>query len=311
MTISKNLIYSSFIITLVILILPFIQGLSYDLYFEIRLPTYISAFSVGALLSLVGLSFQRIFRNDLAGPYTIGISSSASLGILILSALGINSWFLSSFVGIILGLLVLIPLWSLMNGRDKANAHNLILAGVALNILFSGLIILILFFSMDLDFIKLVHWTMGNIQSIGWLIPSVCFFSLLLLLLNLMSQHRNYDSLLLGDELLIVEKFPLKKFKINQLIILTILLGVCVSLHGPVSFIGFVVPHLIKNTIGAGRNYKELVTLSAIWGGTLLTLFEGLTYMSIFRNKIPVGVVTTILGSLCFLYILLKNRGNN
>lgn len=280
---------------------------------DIRIPTYLSAFSTGSLLALVGLSFQRVFRNDLAGPYTLGVSSGSSLGILIVSYIGIQSIWIGSLFGVIISLIILLGLIKFL--KDKTS-NTLILAGICLNILFSGLLVFLLFISEDLDLVNFIRWTMGNVQSYGLSLALPTIIVSIVILLGHIIRSKQYDALLLGDNIARLTSFDPLKFKTFQLILLSLGLGVCISIHGPVSFVGFVIPHMVKrfkllNFNNEISDFKQLSVLVFLWGGNFLLLCEFLSTILPTALKLPVGVVTTLIGSILMIFILIYSEKTN
>ncbi len=282
------------------------SNLSNDVIKEIRIPTYLSALSTGSLLALIGVSFQRIFRNDLAGPYTLGVSSASSLGILIASLLGITSWWIGSIFGVILSVLILLVIIRVL--KDKSS-NTLILAGICLNIFLGGLLILLLFLDQNLDLINFIRWTMGNVQVFGINLALPTILLSILVLINHFTKNQQYDAILLGDDIALVSGKLSLNFYSWEIIILSLALGVCISIHGPVSFVGFVIPHLVKrfkllNFNQPIRDFKNLSYLAFSWGGLFLLYCEYLSIILPTPFKLPVGVITTVCGSFLMIFVL-------
>jgi iron complex transport system permease protein len=280
-----------------------------SIVFQIRLPRMVLALAIGGALAVSGVIFQGLFQNPLVEPYTLGISGGAALGVSICIILGLKNILgyyilpLSGFIGAALSLLVIYTL-SVKKGIIKTN--KLLLIGVMISFISSSLIILILALSEKEKFYEIFFWTMGSLEESNWfLINTAVWISLAgLLISGFFWQELN--ALSLGEENAVHLGLKVEKSKFFLLILSSILTGVSVSLAGIISFVGLVVPHLMRNF--AGNDHRILLISSYIFGAIFLILCDTMARVIVAPSELPVGVITGIVGGVLFIYTLMKTK---
>lgn len=274
---------------------------SYNIFLILTLPTLLSAFFVGGILGLGGLHFQRLFRNELAGPFTLGVSSSATLGVALANSLNIEIWFFDAFSGALFSIFTLLVLQKILLKKQN---HSLIVMGLVLSTLYSGLTLFIQFYSSEWNIINLFHWTMGNLNTIGFeaLIPlvilSIIFLSYSLYL------SKKMDLFELGD---LIAKSKGLNISIHEKIIFittSIFVALTISYAGPIGFIGLIAPHLIYRILPAKSSFRIIGSFTS--GALLLSTCYLISHQFSADFNLPIGLITSTFGSLVFLGIALK-----
>ncbi|MDG6773727.1 iron ABC transporter permease [Thiomicrorhabdus sp. ZW0627] len=279
---------------------------------EIRLPRILMAALVGAGLAVAGVSLQALFRNPLAEPGLIGVSSSAALGAVLVIVLGaalwgeVQSWqmSLSAFAAAAAATLLL---YSIATRNGHTDVALMLLAGVALNAIAGALTGLLITVSSDVQLRSVMFWMMGSFSSISWQSVGLMTFVGLIVLVRLMSLSRALNALLLGEQSCLHMGYALQSLKFQIMGLSALLVGVSVSLVGVIGFVGLMVPHMVRLWVGPDHRY--LIPLSALGGAVLLVLADWLARLAMQPAELPIGLLMALLGGPFFLMMLLKRRG--
>ncbi len=280
---------------------------SYLLFWELRIPRVTIAFFSGAILSLAGLVFQSLFRNPLTTPFTLGVASGATLGtaIAIVFFAGAVFWqYLFSFTG---ALLTVFILFLISRSLKTTQTNSLLLVGVALSFFYSAALMVLFFLSDFSQSYSIVRFTMGSLNIIGFdLVYPVCIASILLL--SAIFFYRTELKLLLAS----LDFAFLKGIEVGRLTIMLLLLtslatAVCVSIIGPIGFVGLIVPHIIKTLYQ--KSSDQLIFPTFFYGGVFLVLCDLIARNLGASSDIPIGVITSLVGGPFFIYLILhRNR---
>lgn len=271
--------------------------------FELRMPRTLLAFLAGSGLAIAGLILQTVTRNPLADPYLFGISSGASFGVVLLMALaGISAGFMLSAAAL-LGSLLAMSLLILIAGRQQsAQVESMLLAGVALSFLFSAFTSLLLYWSDPQAVAAILFWTLGSFARAQWatlwlplLVITLCTFVML-------SFRRQLNAMLLGDESAITLGVRVQRFRVLMLVLSSLITAVLVAMCGGIGFVGLMVPHIVRFFISQGTIAGLLVT--SLVGGTFMVWVDVLSRSLLKNQELPVGVITTAIGSVFFLSLL-------
>jgi iron complex transport system permease protein len=272
----------------------------------IRLPRMLVATFVGAALASTGAVLQAIFRNPMADPTIIGVSSGGALGAVTIISLGIanqNIWFLPAGA-FFSGLLTVFVIYWLGTVGGRTAIHTLLLAGVAVSSFCSAIVTLLLSLS-PLETVKqMLFWLMGGLDGSTWThvwIVAV-FFSIGFLLY--LTQSNALDLLSIGEEQAEGVGVPAQTVKILLLATAGIITGACVSVTGVIGFVGLIVPHIIR--IWLGPVHRLLLPASALGGAILLNISDLMARMILLPIELNVGILTSCLGAPFFLYLLRK-----
>nr|WP_324612893.1 iron ABC transporter permease [Ferrimonas aestuarii] len=270
---------------------------------ELRFPRVLMAMICGAGLAVCGSVLQSITRNPLADPYLFGISSGASLGAVIALTIGLGTIGLpvAAFAGALIAVMVVMVM-----ARD-GRIEGLILAGVAISFLLGSLANLVLYFSEAQAIQAVLFWTMGSFARAGWGDLGIPALILLVALIVIAHQQRALMALMAGDESAHTQGVAVQPLRLGMLLLTALLTATLVANCGGIGFVGLMVPHIVRMLIGSGGVIGILVT--AITGALLMVWVDLLARWLLPSQELPVGVVTAILGSVFFLGLLIKRRG--
>ena len=282
--------------------------------FDIRLPRILLAICVGAVLSSTGAVMQGLFRNPLADPSLIGVSSGASVGasLMIVAAggfihsgalLGLSLVAVGAFVG---GFVATLVVYRLATSGIGTSVTTMLLAGIAIAAIAGALNSLLSYFS-DNDMLRQISlWQMGNLSGASWTKVTIMAFVALLLMSLFPRDSRALNALLLGESEARHLGVDVQAVK-RRLIILTALgVGVCVALAGLVGFVGLIIPHIVRLAIGP--DHRWLIPASALAGATLLVIADSLARIVVVPAELPTGILTALLGAPFFFALLLQQR---
>lgn len=281
-----------------------------NIILEVRLPRVIIASFAGASLALCGVVMQGMFRNPLASPSILGVSSGASLGAVIAIFLGfslISTWAIPIFAFIGAGITLFI-VYRVSLSRGETNIATLLLSGVAIGALNVSAMSLLLALSLNnWDVARMIiYWTMGGLDGRTWdhvfiIVPIVASSFVLLLFYS-----RQLNILLLGEQHAQSVGVDVIKTRKHLLIISTAMVAGSISVVGGIGFIGLVVPHILRLLLGPSHRY---LIPASIFGGAITLLSADLFVKTFFAQQaIPLGVITAALGAPFFLFLLLKQR---
>ncbi|MEW6067674.1 MAG: iron ABC transporter permease [Nitrospirota bacterium] len=275
-----------------------------EVLLSIRLPRVIIAVIMGMALGASGVILQGVLRNPLADPYILGISSGASLTAALCLLSGIYSLgrFTLPFTAFIGASLVSILVGLFGWRRGGLWPERLLLAGIGLSFLFHAIIMLLMSISTDEGLRRTVLWMFGDLSLADWsLIP----YGMVFIITGLgISMHRAkaLNSLILGDEFTHSLGFSVRKERLLLFVSMALMTAASVSLGGIIGFVGLLVPHIMRFLIGADSRF--LIPASALGGGALLCLSDLIGRSIISPIEIPSGIITAIIGSPYFLYLL-------
>ena len=285
---------------------------------DYRLPKAITAILVGAGLSISGLLMQTLFRNPLAGPFVLGISSGASLGVALL-VLGVST-FSGSLAGLSfsnfgiaiaasIGSLLVLSMVMLV-ARKVKNTMSILIIGLMFGSFTAAIISVLAYFSPAEKLQQYVFWTFGSLGNLGWSeisILAIVFFLCIGLLLTII---KPLNSLLLGENYAISLGVNLKKTRNLTLIITGILTGVITAFSGPIAFIGLAVPHLTKLIIKTS-NHKILLPAVAIIGAIIMLISDTIAQLPTSEYTLPINAVTSLFGAPIVIWLLIRKRSLN
>jgi iron complex transport system permease protein len=279
-----------------------------EILFSIRAPRSVVAVLMGMALGASGAVLQGILRNPLADPYVLGISSGASLT----AAFGILGGF--TFLGgftipalafagaLITGTLVGVMGWR----KGGLLPERLLLAGVGLSFLFSALLMLMMSISSDEGLRKAMLWIFGDLSMSEWSrIPYGLFFIMIGLAVSSV-RAKALNALILGDELAHSLGFAPHRERALLFVSVGLMTAASVSLGGMIGFIGLLIPHIIRFFMGSDN--RLLIPASALGGGALLCIADLVSRSVMPPMELPAGVVTAIIGSPYFLYLLRRKN---
>ena len=278
--------------------------------FELRLPRVIFAFLVGFSLAMIGVVFQALLQNELATPYTLGVSSGGALGAVIaiktgmvLNIYGFTTITLYSVIG---SLLTIFIIYSIAKSRAGISPLTLILTGVTVSLLFSSFILFIHYLADFTETYRMIRWLMGGLQVTGWYYSLVLLPFVLVAFLFLFRQAVALNIISSGDELAWSKGVDVLRLQRLIFFISSTLVGIIVAFAGPIGFIGLIIPHLFRLIVGA--DHRKLLVAAPIFGGAFLIWCDTLARTIISPAELPVGIITAMLGGPFFIWLLIKQK---
>ncbi len=279
-----------------------------DLITAIRIPRTLGAFLAGSGLGLSGLIFQALFRNPLATPYTLGVSSGASFGaaLFIKSQIAASFFFIpgitiASFSGALLSIGIV---YLLSKANKKLTTTSILLAGAAVNLFFSSLILFIQYISDYTESISMMHWLMGSLDSLSSDKSIFMGFFALLLFFTTAYFHRELNLFAVSEEIALARGTDTAKVRKILFFIVSLAVGGIVSFTGPIGFVGLMAPHIMRLIIGS--DHKYLAPAVFLFGGFFLTLCDTFARIAISPAEMPVGIITSLLGGPFFIWLLVR-----
>jgi iron complex transport system permease protein len=278
---------------------------------NIRLPRVLLAFCIGASLALAGAAFQGLLRNPLADPYTIGVSSGASLGAVLVLFFQVTIVGLGSFtlpvIAILFGLISLLIVFGLVRLSSKSLAiETIILAGIIVSAFIGSLVSLIISLSDRESMTQIIYWLYGSVGMRGWNHVQLILPFMLIGSFILFYHYRELNALALGEDAADHIGVDVKKGKTFILIGASLLTGAAVAVSGSIGFVGLVIPHLVR--LVTGPNHRHVLPLSMLIGGAFLILADLMARTMIAPKELPIGVITALIGAPVFALLLIRER---
>ena len=271
---------------------------------DIRLPRVLFALVAGAGLAVAGAAMQALFRNPLAEPGLIGISAGGALGAVAAIVLTSGGFWVTAPAAFAGSLLATLCAYAV--GRRVPGVAGLLLAGVAITAMAFSLIGLFTFVATDAQLRDLTFWNMGSLGGANWKVLSFLGPWVLLVSLWLMSQWRVMNALLLGEREAQHLGYTLKRVRARLVLASALIVGPLVAATGTIVFVGLVVPHLVRMTLGA--NHRWLLPATVLAGGLALILADWLARTVVVPAELPIGLVTGLVGGPFFLWLLARGR---
>ncbi len=272
----------------------------------LRLPRVGAAALAGMTLALCGMFFQALFRNDLASPYTLGVSSGASFGAALAIVLGFTGFgglpgvSITALAG---ALTAVMAVWQLSLLSRRFGAQTMLLAGVAVGFFFSGLTVVVQYLADYSHGHRILHWLMGSLDTAGKteMFRMAPFF---LIAICASCFHRELDILTLGEEAAAARGVAPRRITLVLFALTSLAVAGIVAVTGPIGFIGLMAPHIARMIVGPRHCILAPATL--LTGASLLVSCDTLARTVIAPAEIPVGAVTALLGAPFFVWLLVR-----
>jgi iron complex transport system permease protein len=277
---------------------------------QVRLPQALTAILVGASLSLAGAEMQTILDNPLASPFTLGVSSAASLGAALAFILGVSlpgipaAWlvpanaFLFAFGSVML--------LQAMASRRGAAPDTLVLLGIAMVFAFNALVALLQFVASESALQQFVFWTMGNIAQTGWPKIAILAVALAVAVPVSFSVRWQLTALRFGAERARSFGVPVARLRFTTLMRISLLAALSVAFVGTIGFVGLVGPHIAR--LLTGEDHRFFLPASLLTGATVMSLASFASKALIPGVLLPVGIVTSLVGIPVFIFLIMKRR---
>ena len=285
-------------------------SISRSIILNVRLPRVLNVALVGAALSLCGAAMQGLLRNPLADGSTLGVSSGASLGAVLALALGITipgtTYGGTMLMAMLFAFLSLAAILGLAYALDRSlSTNSIILIGVIFSMFSSSVINLVISFAED-HIKSITFWTMGSLSGTNFGHTRILSITVLLCGGVILRYARELNAFAIGEDNARHIGVNVHRVKLIILITVSVLIGVCVSISGTISFVGLVMPHMARMI--TGPNHKRLLP-SSMFSGAIFLLLADLVARTILRPiELSIGVVTSLVGAVAFVTIFYRTR---
>lgn len=282
---------------------------------DIRLPRMMLSVIVGAALAVAGAILQGVFRNPLADPGLVGISPGAALAAVAWIVFGIavaayipsvivdHALPIASFAGSLIAILLL---YRLASHEGRTSVANLLFAGIALGALASAGTGLIIFMASDQQLREFTFWTLGSLGGSTWQRVALALPFIFALIAGAFWIARGLDAIALGEAEAFHTGVNVERIKRIAIVIVAAGVGAAVSVSGIIGFVGLVVPHLLRLSIGP--SHRTLIIGSALLGAALLTASDIVARTVASPAELPIGVVTAFVGAPFFIWLLRRHK---
>lgn len=286
---------------------------------QIRLPRIVLGLLVGAALAVSGASIQIVFRNPLAEPGLIGVSSGAmffAAGFIVLKNylpfnLGLWGHYLgmsaAAFVG---GLLATILVYRLSSKGGRTAVSIMLLAGVAITALGGGLTGVLIFYATEAQLRDITFWSFGSLSGANWGIVSLLAIVITGAIIGITKAAKQLEIMQLGDEEASYLGVEVEQVKQRVVVLVVLMVGVCVAFTGLIGFVGLMVPHLVRIYFKEA-SFANNVVYTGLLGAILLSLADTVARTIVAPAELPIGILTALLGAPFFLWLLVKQKSTN
>lgn len=280
-----------------------------SIIWNLRLPRVLLGGVIGASLSVAGAAFQGMFKNPMADPYVLGISSGAALGATLaivfkidVSFFSISSITIFAFIG---ALLAVFTVYNIARVKNKVPVTTLLLAGVAVGQFLTAIMSFIMILS-DKDMVKITYWTLGSLSGKGWepVIGIALPSTLGIIVISFFA--RDLNILLTGEESAQSLGVDVERTKTYILLLGTFITAISVSVCGIIGFVGLIIPHIVR--ILMGPDHRILLPASALLGSIFMIFADTIARTLISPIEIPVGIITALFGGPFFIYLLRSRK---
>ena len=287
-------------------------GLNERIFAELRLPRVVLCLITGACLAVGGVLMQALFRNPIVEPGLVGTSSGAAFGaslyFVLGAVLGFNAgeWTLP-IVACIGGILATYLVFVLSGSfRSRASIVGLLLTGIAINALFLSGIGFLSYIARDPQARSITFWNLGTLSGANWHSVGIVGLSTLLCVLLALRYTKSLNALMMGEDEAALIGVNIKRLKLEVLTINVIIVSVATAFTGVISFVGLIVPHILRMIGGSDNRY--LLLNGILLGGIVLTLADLIARLALRPAELPIGIVTSVVGVPVFIFLLRKGK---
>lgn len=285
------------------------------LILNIRLPRILLAAVSGAGLAIAGAAIQGLFRNPLADPSLIGVTSGAML-FAVLSIVFFGSFLASiaaifqqlsvalfAFLG---GFLTTYLVYFLSKREGKTYVMTMLLAGIAISAFAAAITGIFIYLSDEQQLRDITFWSLGSFSGASWLQFGIAA-PIIGTSIGLLSQYsKSLNTILLGEKEAMYMGIEVEKVKSRIIFLTALIVGVCIAMSGIIGFVGLVIPHFLR--LLKGSDYRYLLKASALLGAIFLVMADTLARTVIAPAELPIGILTAMVGAPFFLWLLVRNQ---
>lgn len=286
----------------------------YDtVFWDVRIPRVLLAGLVGAALACAGTAMQAVFRNPMADPYIVGVSSGASLGAVVAGLSGITSLAVLGSVmtpALAFGtaIVTVFAVYSLGTVRGKVYVDTLLLSGVAIAAFLGAVVSFLIYFNSQ-EYHRIIFWLLGSLSLASWSSVAVLVCAVAVGLASVFLFSRDLNALLLGEETAHNLGANPETLKTLMLVVAAVMTAAAVAFTGVIGFVGLIVPHMVRILVGA--DHRILVPAATLTGAIFLIWADAIARTVIAPTELPVGIITALCGGPFFLYLLRRSRAGS
>ncbi len=276
-----------------------------------NLPRIVFGIGVGAGLAVTGGVMQAVFRNPLATPYILGLSSGASLGAALAIMFSIPFIPLSlaqpvlAFI-LCFGTMVLVYTIS-RSGGSNIKTETLVLAGVAVSSLISAIVSFLTYIAPSEKMGSIVFWSMGSLGDAGWDEISLALPLIIIGIILMVTQARNLNAMMLGDAHAMDLGVDVRRTRLFLLVVSSLVVAACVCFAGTIGFVGLVIPHIVRLILGPDN--RVILPVSVVGGAAFVIMCDYIShFVAQYYGVLPIGVVTALIGAPFFIYLLCRRK---
>lgn len=284
---------------------------------DLRLPRIVMAILIGSALAVSGTCLQGMFKNPLASPDLIGITSGASLFAALTIVLGssikryipeVFHFSLLSIMAFLGALLTMILVYRMSTTNGKTNVIIMLLSGVAITSLGFAITGFLIYISKEEQLRDLTFWNLGSLGGATWTKNAILSVIILIAYVFLINKGKALNAMMLGEKDAQHLGIPVEKIK-KQIVVLTALMvGTAVAFAGTIGFVGLIVPYILRLTFKS--NYHIILPMSAVFGSILLLSADTISRTIAAPSEIPIGILTAFMGAPIFIAILIRNKNS-
>ncbi len=275
---------------------------------KVRLPRVMLGALIGASLALAGAAMQGLFRNPMASPYVLGLSSGGAFGASLAIVLGISfaaGGFAIPAMAFVFSFVTLMVVYSISKIRGKIPVETLLLSGIAVGAFFSAMVSLMKFLAGE-RLSSIVFWMMGGLWAADWSRVLVIFPFVLLGSTIIFFYGRELNTMMIGEEHAV--NLGVNVSRVTKMILVgsSLVTAAAVAVSGIIGFVGLIVPHMLR--ILVGPDHRILLPTSILLGAAFMIAMDTLARTAMGAEEIPVGIITALLGAPFFLYLLRSRK---
>lgn len=278
-----------------------IEPINEAIILQIRLPRIILAVLVGSALAVAGATMQGVFKNPMADPYVIGISSGAALG----ASMAIMLYISVPVVAFLCAVGTAFLVYKIAKSNGKVPVETLLLSGIAVAAFFSAMTSLVMYLAGE-NLHQIVFWLMGGLWTSDWDKVAVAFPPISLGIIGILVFSRDLNAMLLGEEPAQHLGIEVENVRRILLILVSLITGIAVSVSGIIGFVGLIIPHMVR--IVVGPDHRILIPSSALVGAIFLVWTDALARTVIAPTELPLGIITALFGVPFFIYLLRRKK---
>ena len=275
---------------------------------DVRLPRILLCALVGSALAVAGCAMQGLFKNPMASPYILGISSGAAFGASLAIVLGISfgaGVFAVPIMAFIFAIITIFLVYNVAKVRGRVPMETLLLAGIAVGAFFTAQVSLMKYIAGE-ELRSIVFWLMGGFWASSWDKVAIAFPLILLGVAVIMFFSRDLNIMLMGEEHALDLGINVESVKKIILVFASLVTAAAVSVSGIIGFVGLIIPHIMR--IIVGPDHRILLPSSCLVGAMFLIWMDTLARTMIQPTELPVGIITASFGAPFFLYLLRKRK---